>query len=215
MYLRTVLSVVVTILNLCVDIKACPNIQGCSFDNSDCTSLTCQKTILGKTVYLTIKLDACKTDLSATITVEERSFGISFTHTFKAQGDIQIPGLSFGVASANIRVKIYRKGSDIILEVSLVLKSSFTSDTSYVIVKSDIGTVNCGNNGWSSWFSKQSTAIKALIIGSAVVVFLGIIGCFICCCCCKRDENRVAAVAPQPAGQVIMQTMPQTLPQVA
>ena len=69
--------------------------------------------------------------------------------------------------------------------------------------------------GWSSWFSKQSTAIKALIIGSAVVVVLGIIGCFICCCCCKRDENRVAAVAPQPAGQVIMQTMPQTLPQVA
>jgi len=212
MYSKALIGVVV-LLSFCSCLKACPNIQGCSFDNSDCTSLTCQKTILGKTVYLTIKLDTCKTDLSATITVNEYSSGISFTHTFKGQGDVPIPGLSFGVASANIRVKIYRENSNIMLEVSLVLKSIFTSDTSYVIVKSDIGTVNCGNNAVSSWFSDQSLAIKIVIIASAVVAVLSVIGCIACCCrCCRQKAGGVVVASPNLAGPVVMENMPQVPP---
>ena len=50
----------------------------------------------------------------------------------------------------------------LLLQVSLVLKSIFTSDTSYVIVKSDIGTVNCGNNGKS--FSLPLNTIKVALV---------------------------------------------------
>ena len=37
-----------------------------------------------------------------------------------------------------------------LFQVSLVLKSIFTSDSSYDIVKGDIGKVDCGNNGKNS-----------------------------------------------------------------
>ena len=97
---------------------ACPYISnGCSFDDSDCTSLTCTTSILGKTITTKIKLDTCKTDISATVTLD--ASGVHFTKTFYGKGDVPIPGLSFGpLGSANIRFRVYRSGSNVKLEVS-------------------------------------------------------------------------------------------------
>jgi len=162
-------------LSLCVGLEACPSIPGCSFDNSHCTSLTCQKKILGKTLHLNIKLKKCNTDIFTTITVKETSSGTSFTHTFKGDGTLPIRGLKFGLASANIRIKISHKDSNVILEVFLVLKSVFTKDASYRIVKENIGSLkleeDCTvNKGSSIWFSNQAWYIKALITASAILV---------------------------------------------
>lgn len=110
--------------NFCLFFTGCPNIDGCSFDNSDCTSLTCKSTDFGQTVFLNIKLNTCEKDVTVTINIKDYSLGVDFTYTFTANEEIPIPGLSFGpLGSANIQVKITREDKHLKLGVSSINNS--------------------------------------------------------------------------------------------
>eukprot|EP00112_Aurelia_sp_Birch-Aquarium-sp1_P020789 Seg543.24 transcript_id=Seg543.24/GoldUCD/mRNA.D3Y31 product="hypothetical protein" protein_id=Seg543.24/GoldUCD/D3Y31 len=195
-----------------VSADSCPYISGCTWQDSDCTSLQCSDTFLGESVDLTITLNTCESDVTTTITVTVYSLGIYYTHTFSSEEDVPIPGFSAGpLGGVYLRVKLTRENLSLKLKVSLAVKL-LSFGKSITIVNENLGTVRRSIDcGLFEWLSDQPTGAKIGIAIGCLVLFLSFIGCICCCCrgcCCSKPAGGGVVVLPPGNNPVPMSSYP-------
>ncbi|XP_073255121.1 uncharacterized protein [Porites lutea] len=194
------------------DDKKCPPLytspdlpMKCSTSGEGCSKITCSTQLDGQTVTLSLQFNSAEDVMSATITLKVPNLDYEWSHTFKSGDKIQVPGFPLkikGVANADmyLMLKLVKGKMGVAFKVDLYVKIDSSEPLDVTLVKGKVPHMEhhrwskCGR--FASWFKRQSTAVKASIIVSAILVSLMVV--FAIAYCCKKRRTSASKLGVKP-----------------
>ena len=91
----------------------------CQYDKN---KITCKESFLGTDFTMTVKLEVCDEDVSATVSL--KGAGVDYSHKFKSETDVPIPGMSAGpLGKVYLRV-VLRRSWDEAVYIKVIFSNS-------------------------------------------------------------------------------------------
>lgn len=152
--------------------------DGCSI-NKDCDTIRCKTKLMDKAITYKLKVNNCDDPVSVTASMDVPDLHISWSHTYTSDDNVKVPEFNASVPGG-VYVQVNLTPYDDRLGLKVMLWAGGKINSKGIKGTLPIKTDECD----PSWWDKESTAIKVMVIITSLIAFISLCSC--CCCCCCR-----------------------------
>ncbi|XP_068687036.1 uncharacterized protein [Montipora foliosa] len=186
--------------------------------SKDCRTFECSAMVQGEKAILKLEIDTSSGPMSANVSLTVPSRKFHWSHTFMNGQKLQVKGFplqiqDYDVVHMYFMLKMYEMDEDTVFKLEVYLKDPVTSgETSNTLLKGKLPPSDEDKHRWgrchkfAAWFKRQSGAVKASIILSAVFVIAMLLIGIVYCCKKRRGVKNVKVQPPSYAQATSTQT---------